>query len=429
MILLKRLSAVMLSGAILLLQGCLEDEPKPTEVLLTVNIEADYFKGLNSWLFISNEDGKTIDVRQANDSTRIRFSGIPGEQTVSLTIFTQLATTNVSDGSIWNSFNFFTYQEIGVGTTIELKRVMNNGNTSVNPPDPVGTVSFTLKNYADSDKPEDCMSFSDGLSLPYTILDYNTVDYTGTDFSANLRIRENPARILISTYHNDIPVHKWLNNLTPGDEIEVDFESFMPSNTINVNKQVAIAQVAAWNEGSLATSYRLSDSYFRQLSKSSNFNQLPKVGYVDGFDKYAVGVSLKNLFEKDNVSYSKFGTVPQAINLPEYTYSINNDNLYGLSVDFSNEYAYKSAYFVKSVLGSQVTWLLTSAKEEFKTPFIPTEIIEKNPALNVENLKLQGVSYLHPLDGYSYQNFLNSIFSSSSIRDEYESLHYQFRNQ
>ncbi len=415
----KRLAFIFfLSGSAFLMQGCSENDPGPKDVLLTVNIEAGYFTGLDAWLFISDGDGKTIDVRQATDSARIKFSGTP-QAKVALTIFTRVATTN-GDGSVWNGFGFRTYQQIAAGSTIELKRGTSNYTDQ---PDEIGTASFTLVNYDDSDNPEQGLFFTDGISTPYSVLDYSSYSYTGTDFSSQLRLREDPARILLTTYHNDIPVHQWLNDVIPGQEIELNFDSFIPSKIITVNKQVVHGEVKTMIGESFATGYIFCNLYSRQISKSSNLSELPKLGYLDGFDKYFVHAVLNPFHDRDNIYYSKAGTVPQAIHLPDFTYSISNDNLYGLSLNFSNDYSYKGAYFIKSVPESQVNWQLVSEGENFKAPAVPTEIKKMYPTLNVDDLKLQFADYTHALDGYPYVDYLRDIFASLR-RNEYEELRY-----
>jgi len=255
------------------------------------------------------------------------------------------------------------------------------------------------------------------------VLDYSSYSYTGTDFSSQLHIREDPARILIATYHNDIPVHQWLNDVIPGQEIELNFDSFIPSKTITVNKQLAHGEVKTMIGESFATGYIFCNLYSRQISKSSNLSEPPKLGYLDGFNKYFVLAVLNPFHERDNLYYSKAGTVPQAINLPDFTYSISNDNLYGLSLNFSNDYSYKGAYFIKSVPESQVTWQLVAEGENYKAPAVPTEIMKMYPTLNVDGLKLQFAEYTHALDGFSYVDYLRDAFASFR-RNEYEELRY-----
>lgn len=406
----------------LFMQGCTENDPGPKEVLLTVNIEAGYFlQGSDAWLFISDLDGKTIDVRQATDSTRIKFSGTP-HATVALTIFTRVATSN--GAGLWNSFGFRTYQQIAAGSTLELK-----SGTSINSdqPDVIGNASFILHNYDDSDMPEEALVFTDGISIPYSVLDYSSFSYAGTDFSSQLQVWEDPAQILVTTYRNDIPVHQWLNDVNPGEEIELSFDSFIPSKTITINKQASFAEVKTMKGASFATGYIFCNLYSRQISKSSNFSELPKLGYLEGFDKYFVSVVLNPFQERTNLYYSKAGTVPQAIHLPEYTYSINNDNLYGLALNFSNDYTYKSVYFIKSGVESQVYWeLLASESENFKAPSIPAEIKKTHPILNVDDLRLQFAAYSHELDGYTYSNYLRDVLASIR-RVEFEELRYVVR--
>jgi hypothetical protein len=410
----------LVSGTALLMKSCTENDPGPKEILLTINIEPGYFFESDAWLFISDQNGKTIDVRQATDSTHIKFLGTPRE-TVSLSIFTQVATTS-GDGSILNSFGFRTYQQIATGSAIELKKGLSNTNSDQ--PDVIGSAPFTLKNYSDSNNPQDGLVFTDGISIPFSVLDFSSYNYSGTDFSSHLNLYEDPSRILIATYRNDVPVHLWLNDVKPGEEIEVSFDSFVPSKTITVNKQPAFSEVKTMKGASFATGYIFCNLYSWQISKSSNLSQLPKLGYLDGFDKYYVSVVQNPFHERNNLYYTKAGTVPQSINLPDYTYSINNDNLYGLSLDFSNDYAFKSAYFIKLGSESQVHWALhTSDTENFKAPSIPSEILKKYSILNVDGLKLQFAEYTHTLDGYTYADRIRDEFETLR-RVEYEQLRY-----
>jgi hypothetical protein len=365
------------------MQSC-EDDPGPKKVLLTLNIDPDYFPAENdTWIFISDERGNTIDVRQAKDSIHIKFLGTPRAK-VTLSILTHFEFTNHGTGGTLHSFGFNSYQGVAYGSTINLK-TPTGSNLEI--PDEIGNVPFTLQNYDDSDQPEYALIFTDGTSLPYSVLDYSSMDYSGNNFSSQLHLRENPSRILVATYHDDLPVHQWLNDVKPGDEITASFEDFVPSKTIPVNKQVAAGWVKTMSGSNLATGYTFSELYSRQISKSSNLQALPRLGYLDGFEKYYVSVILNQLHEKNNLYYSKAGTLPQSINLPDYTLSVNNDHLNGFSLDFSNDYSYKQAYFTESNSETQVNWNLNThiawmdipMKITWKTTWVPTkEMCMKN---------------------------------------------------
>lgn len=413
-----------LSGVAFFIQSCGEDDQRPNEVLMTVNIDVGYFpEEFDYWIFISDKNGKTIDVRQATDSTFIKFLG-PQQSTMTMTIFTRVAYTSSSNGSIRNSFVFNSYQEIASGSTIYLKK-----GTSYNLqiPDVIGSVPYTLHDYDDSDRPEDALIFTDGTSSSYSVLDFNSTVYTETKFSAKLKLRENPSRILVTTYHDDVPVHQWLNDVKPGQGIEVSYDSFLPSKTITVNKKITAGQVSSISGADFSIGYNFCLLYTRQISKSSNLSRLPKLGYLDGFEKYFVSVHSNPFNYATNLSYTKVGTVPQSINLPDYTYSIENDNLYDLSLKFSNDYSYKQAYFLKSNKETQVYWNLNASnKENFKAPSIPSQIKKFYPMLNLDGLKLEFATYTHFLDGYTYSGFISDHFGSTR-REVYEELRYVFK--
>ena len=417
---------VFFAGAVCCLQSCFEDDPGPTEVLLTLNIDPDYFlEGYDAWIFISDQNGNTIDVRQATDSTHIKFLGSP-QSTLTLSIFTRVAFPDGADGSLWNSFGFNSYQGIAPGSTLDIKKGIAVNNEPI--PDPIGTASFTLEDYDDSNNPEESLVISDSISMPYTVLDYSSFTYTGTNFSSQLFLRENPSRILVTTYRDNLPVHLWLNQVVPDEAVVVSFDSFVPSNTIAINKQVAHGEVKIMKGESFATGYNFCNLYSRQISNSSNLDELPKLGYLEGFEKYFVHVVMNPFHDRTNIFYTKAGTIPTSVDLPVYTYSVINDNLYGLSLQFSNTHDFKEAFFTSSNAETQVNWTLNaSAEENFKAPSIPSEIETLYPMLSVEGLKLNFAAYTHRLDGYTYAQYVND--NLGSVRKEvFEELRYVIKS-
>lgn len=417
----KSLSLIFIfSTVVALIQSCSDNDPRPKEVLLTVEIDPGYFyTGFDAWIFISDKNGNPIDVRQATDSTLIKFIGAP-QSTITFSIFNRSTTTN-GDGSKWTSFGFDSYQEIPIGSTIQLKRGVGN---HLQIPDVIGAAPFTLQEYEDSDKPEDALVITDGISTPYSVLDYSSNVQTGTNFSSQLYLRKNPSTILVTTYRNDVPVYYWLNDVSPNETMLFDFDSFIPSKTISINKQVALGTVKTMKGADFATAYIFSDLYSRQVSKSSHLAQLPILGYLDGFEKYFVSVAQHQLNAADNLYYSKAGTIPLSINLPDYSYSIISEELHNVSLNFSNDYSYKQANFLKANSESQVFWNLNASdKEDFKAPKIPVEIQKLYPTLNTDGIKLQFAAYTHWLDGYTYLDAARA-FLTTNPRDVYEELRY-----
>jgi hypothetical protein len=415
----RRLTLIfLLSCGSFLLQTCTEVDPAPGQGL-TVNIDPGYFlNDTDVWIFISDKRGTTLDVRQATDSTRVRFSGIP-RSTVTLTIFMRIALTSGGDGTVFNSFGLNSYQGISSGSTIHLKQGTNNNTGS--PPDVIGSAPFTLQGYDDADHPEESLIITDGIASPFTVLDYSSTEYDGATFSSQLNLREDPSDILLATYRDDLPVYQWLNAVKPGVEEMVSFDSFLPMETIPINKQVYLGEVKTMQGTDFSVGYIFSSMYSRYISKSSNLQELPKLGYLDGFEKYFVHAVLNPFHAPTNVYYTKAGTVPSSITFPDYTYSVNNDNLYGLSVTFSNTHSYKLAYFIQSNSEMQVHWSLhASDTEDFRAPALPGEIMKRYPMLTVEGLKLQFARYTHRLDGYTYEDYLDDHLATvtKSVYDE-----------
>ncbi len=348
------------------------------------------------------------------------FSGT-AHAAVTLTLFTKGAFTSAGDGSIWTSFSFTSYQEIPSGSTLHLKP---STSTSQQIPDVIGSAPFALQNYDDSSTPGNALVITDGTSGTYDVLVDSSNVYAGSTFSSQLRLRSDPSKILVTTYRHDIPVYQWLNAVKPGEAVAVSFDSFLPSQTIPVNKQIALASVKTMAGSNFANGYDFCEYYSRLLSNSSNLSALPKLGYLDGFEKYYVSAVLNPLDAKNNLYYSKAGTIPQSITLPDFTFAVTNDNLYDLSLTFSNDYSYKQATFIQSNTATQTTWTLNASNlEAFKAPSIPSEIKKLYPTLNADGLKLEFASYTHCLDGYTYPEYVSDMLRNTP-RNVYEELRY-----
>jgi hypothetical protein len=74
-------------AAVIFFSACSKDDPSPRQALLKVNIEQGYFPAeADTWIFLSDPNGNTIDVRNATDSTSINFVGVKHRSYI-LTIF------------------------------------------------------------------------------------------------------------------------------------------------------------------------------------------------------------------------------------------------------------------------------------------------------------------------------------------------------
>lgn len=422
-VMIRRLCSFCLVAALSTgINACDDEDLGPKATLLTVNIQADYFPGeFDVWMFISNNNGSPIDVRQVNDSTAVKFTGTT-QTSLTLTIFTAYTQPSSNTGT-WTSFSLESFQQLEPGAIITLEHSTSN---HLQIPEVLGTSAFALHNYDDSGKPQDALSFTDGVSLPYTILTYNNITYSQNTFSAQLNVRKDPSRMLITTYRDDLPVYQWLENVKPGVPIEADYNLFMPSKTISVNKQIGYGFVKSDDGAHEALGYALCDLHARQISASSNLSQLPKLGYIDGFQKYSVNVALNPLHEEKNVYYSKRGTIPQSINLPDFPLSLINDHLSGVSLTSTAKYTYKQAFFTQSTPEAQLSWSLHSGQQEFKTPSVPGAIKGHYPKLPLDDVRLTIANYTDCLDGYTYQERINDLLQERS-RTEFEEFRYSLR--
>ena len=124
-----------------LIHSCDEKDGSLTP-LLTIHIEPDYFfENSETWLFISDTHGNTIDVRNATDSTEIKFFG-PLSRSFTLTVFTKV--TDYVD-VVETYFHAVSYQGIRPGTALHFRRsVYQESSAPV-----IGKADFVLNDYTE----------------------------------------------------------------------------------------------------------------------------------------------------------------------------------------------------------------------------------------------------------------------------------------
>ena len=376
------------------------------------------------WVFISDPTGKMLAVKQVRPhDPPLEFYG-PSNGNITMTTFGYYQYN--SSGMQYDRYYLASVQDIVPGSEFILDTAYYSGSY----PDVIGKASIRLEDYNDANDPYFSLYFQDGYSPTNFELDLNSMVYQGSTFSADFQLRKNPIDVLVVSYRNGMPVYQWLQNVRVGDVVTTSFLSFQESKTISLNKQVAYGYVGGLNGNQIEEGYYiLSNLGNWLLSKSSDKSQIPKLGYIDGFEKYLVEVYQNPLGATEtNVTYNKLGSLPQSIEMPEYSLSITNNNLLGFSFKFSNEYTYKSSLFQTdfnpNAPTTYVTWNFTASnKENFAVPSIPKEILQHYPTFSVSNLKFSWMNIYHELDGQSYQDCVRQLITSHQ-RDTYENLNY-----
>lgn len=418
----------------LFLSGCQEDEERVE--LLTVTIEPNYFgqfdgNPVSRWMLLSDAAGNTLDYKEIKgDETELRFSGRSAEK-LSLTFFTYSFFKGHSLGDR-KQFSADTKMDLIPGQAISFQNPDPRESSPI--PDVIDRSSFTLTGYSDTNNAFEAFHVSDGFHCCYSTLDYTTINYQPPVFNADIQLRENLVNILVVSYHDGLPVYKWLNEIEPGNDLMVDFSSFEVSNLIPINKPVGRGSVRSIVNpsyiGDISRGHILSSFNNRMVSLSSATSPIYALGYLDGFDSYFTEVSERGYCCETgtDVSYQKLGSIPSSINLPNNSFQLNGKTITNFSYSFTNDYTYKEAYFESEkspTLG--ITWSVLAPKgTKIVAPKLPRELIKLYPEMGNEVIHFSSINFQHHLDGYTYQEMLEDSYAYR-LRATYETIRYTYR--
>lgn len=406
------------------------DRNKAGDVVLlrTDTFSFDSPDHVERWVFISDQNGELLDlVKPTEESGIIEFEGVAKNGIM----ITELSVASFENGPETQlQHHITTHMGIPAGGSY----FANEEETNQTPiPDPVGKAKITLDNYSGSDDPFFSVGFSDGYDGSNSWLDHDTHTYDGSTFIADMNLREDPIDIFITSYDGTDPVYTWVREASVGDSVVVDFESFSPMNQVTVDKPTANAYIQGQLEtGTAGKGYFLSWSEYLRNSDHYNPDMNITLGYTDDFAYYDVFAESGPVLccePHERVNYHKVGTsVPQSIHLPDYTFTLANDNLFELDYSFDRQYTHKDFFFSEEQENNSLWWFFIAPEGiEIVAPEIPDEILAQHPFLNRENLSLKNVSFYKYLDGYSYQDYIRNSFEGRPGRSEFEQLQYFFQ--
>jgi hypothetical protein len=410
-------------------------EPEEKRELLRVTIESGYFGPGNisnaKWMLLTDAHGNTLDYKEIKgNETELIFVGHPA-QDLSLTTLHYNFFENQGPANR-KQFLVSTIMGLSSGQIIALE--LPDARPPQTPiPDAIDQLSFTLTNYSDSKNPAGSFHFSDGFFCCYSTLLYPTIDYQPPVFQSKILLRQNPGSILVVSYRDGLPVHKWVQDIKPGDNVTVDFASFEVSKLIPVNKPIVNGSVRSIvggdYAGDISRGHILSSIENRMNSLSSAASATYQLGYLDGFDTYFTAVEEKHLCcEGPSVSYRKLGTIPKSINLPDNSFQLVTPEMDRFAYVFTNEYTEKEVFFESASLPELgITWSIRAPMGvSLAVPKLPGQVLQLYPELKTSNLKLSHIRFSKELDGYSYQQILADVFAYR-FRAIYETLSYTYR--
>ncbi|CAN5353805.1 hypothetical protein BH09BAC3_BH09BAC3_09190 [soil metagenome] len=409
-------------AVLLLISSCTSDlQPN---FLLKVETEG-YPAGfpIDRWMIVSDENGRLLDYQQATQGSTYVFKGNPSKKVILTTL-----TTNRNAPGFYNLTSVYA---IPLGTEFFREPTTN---TSEPLPGIKGTASFTLKDYEIDQQLTngDYAGIAAGFGELYwgeTLYNYGTpVNYSNSTLSFDFKLRNDVSDILGVTYRNGVPVHQWFRGVKAGDVINTSVLAFSLSKTIPTTRHLNYFSVVGYAFDSGSEGYLLSHFEHWFYSKSTDKSKDPQPGYIDGFNRYRVmaNTTVSLLDEKwETLAYSKLGTLPSSIKMPEYSLSIANRSIDNFVFSFDQEYTTLSAIFSRNgtaISSSPVIWSVVAppGARIIKIEF-PGEIITKYPAFNADNLTVHFLNLTKEFGGESYESLAFHPFKN---RTTYENLVY-----
>jgi hypothetical protein len=398
-----------------------------------VVLRTDTFSGFTAdhvdrWVIISDSRGNIIDYKNTSDAEGIlEFRG-NADDTI---IVTELNVASFENGNETRLQHMITsYMGVPVGGTYTVAEPDDN-NTGY--PDPAGTADLTLLNYVGSSDPFFSIGFSDSYNGYNSWLIKESFTYDGSTYSGEIELREDPIDIFITAYDGIEPRFLWVRDVSVDESVIVDFESFELMIPVNLGKPVDNAYIRGQIEPGLGgRGYELSRSEYWRYSDDYDPQQIPIMGYVEGFEIYDVYASHGPVLccePHERVTYHKLGSsVPHSIEFPDASLTLSDGNLFSLDYTFNRPYTRKS-FFFSSDEGDNSFWWSIHAPEglEIAVPKIPNEIRAQYPYLNRSELPLQSSRFVDSLDGYSFRDFVKGAMENNLNRPTFENLEYYFQ--
>jgi hypothetical protein len=395
-----------------------------------VLLRADAFSGetpdyVRKWVIISDRNGRVLDYMETTNATGVLgFEGDGGEW---ITV-TELSISTFEQGSnTLQQYTLSSYMGVPTGNSYFVAEPDNNSSPY---PDPVGNAKLTVLNYSGSDDPYFSIGFSDSYMAFNTWLNFDTWNYDGSTYAGEVELREDPLDILISTYEGLEPRYTWVRDVGVGDSVVVDVNSFEPMIPVTINKPVQNAYIQGQIEPTLGgKGYELSRSDYWRFSDVYDPNQIPELGYIDGFetyDVYASGGPVLCCEPHERVTYHKLGSsVPQSIILPDYSVTLQINNAFDPGYTFDGNYTYKKMFGTIEEENNIFLWFVNAPQgTEFVKPRIPNEIAAEYPFLNIDQVPIRSMSFVESLDDFSYLDFVRRYYERQSGRTEFEEIRY-----
>lgn len=365
----------------------------------------------DDWIFITDESGNILDSKQFE-------SGQP----ITLTTSKVLPTKRINVTILHNSKSkTFETNSLNSYLGIPLNQSWVYGKaTPFSFPNSVGTATLQVNNFVD---PFPSISLRDHFFISSNEGNVgNSFSLASNTLSIPLTLFKQPNRIYANTFRNNVPVYLDLNNITNANFITVDFGiDFKPLDHVFdldfTGSLLFVGGIMGINNVSSGLDpYYLPGFTHSYINSSTGVGSI-KLGYNNGFDLYRTSVTF---FTKDfGKSYMKFGSAPSAIPFLNYTNSVASKDYRNFAVSLTGSYQMRSSQWSVNLTASTVWMINSPADGQQILPSFPPEILSKYPSLNLQSLSYDGSNFFVYLDGYTYEDYINTQMNITSSKKPY----------
>jgi hypothetical protein len=364
--------------------GChSDDDPATSQAILTLQADTVYGGGPadDGWVFATDENGTLLDVKQYRAGQTVTLSPAARVDKINVTFFVHSSS---------GYFSFETWAAVPGGAMLHIEKVEPTSPPSA---DDNNTATFKVSNYPGTSEQ---FGISTGIFTGYS-------SFSGSgNLEATLSFSGAPADVLLYGYRSGELVYNWAKGVNSNDVITrdygKDFAPFQHQTQLNFEGYNAFQII-----GSAASRPFPVVVYSSTIESDGQ----PMIGYMDGFENYAL--SITNIKENGKTTYYQSGAdLDLTFDIPAYTFSLNDNHIQNFSFDFSADYTYSASVWklIDDQERSSAWTVYAPAGQSVKGISIPPEIATQYPQLSGTEFTYSYSTFTKVIKGWSYPDLV-----------------------
>lgn len=386
------------------LTGCEYEDS--SRALLTYNVIDADFTSARRWLYAANANGEVVAMNEITTTGEFQLKGIHNGEQVDIGYVILPAS---GSGNHWT---FIVFKGIEVGSSFDISRNSPQQST------PAGTARVSVTNYKEAVSP------LNNIVISVSAGGIKSFDWTGGVLDAELTLGKNPSEVLITGLRGSVPVYLKKGNVSPGQTIDANFDTFVPMENVQLLDFVGVTSTAGFKNDEPG-------SYFYNFENHRATEYVATNGllaYVDGYDYYQTLIS--NIGESKGVtsrSFLKLGPQLTSFSFPDVSISVNNEEVSSFNAELSVPYTFKRSSFFSQKSNQSVSVVVYSDADGSSgfTDF-PDQFKSIDPALNVSDLSYGSVRFVSSNNTYTIEDEMIGMLANKAPGRPFES--YSFSN-